>query len=291
MKRLLALCLMLMWITLSAQAASERVVSLYGSFAGAWLLAGGTLAGVTEDAVSERELPLDESVQIIGTTKLPNMELILSQEPDLILYSTEIAGQEEAAALLGQMGIDCMGFDVNTYEDYLAMMEELCALTGRDDLYQAQVDAVRAPIEALRAQAEADERFGQRTALLLRAYSTNVRAKGSDNLAGAMLQDMGLVNIADDAASSLENLTLEVILEADPDYIFVVVMGSDGESAMQALSASMTGNPAWQGLTAVREGRFIVLDRALFHQKPNARWAQSYQYLWNLLYEADEPEQ
>ena len=43
----------------------ERVVSLYGSFAETWLLAGGTLAGTTEDAVSERGLDLGEAVAVV----------------------------------------------------------------------------------------------------------------------------------------------------------------------------------------------------------------------------------
>ena len=34
----------------------DRVVSLYGSFAETWLLAGGELAGTTSDAVEERQL-------------------------------------------------------------------------------------------------------------------------------------------------------------------------------------------------------------------------------------------
>ena len=45
-------------------------------------------------------------------------------------------------------------------------------------------------------------------------------------------------------------------------------------------------NPAWQGLTAVQEGRVYVLPRDLFHYKPNARWAESYAYLYELLFEA-----
>ena len=34
----------------------NRVVSLYGSFAEAWTLAGGTLTATTEDAIKERGL-------------------------------------------------------------------------------------------------------------------------------------------------------------------------------------------------------------------------------------------
>lgn len=286
MKKILALCLSLLMLTqASALAQSESVVALHGSLAEAWLLAGGTLKGTTEDAISERKLALEDGVSIIGTTKTPNMELILELEPDLVVYSTEIQGQVEAAAQLEGMGVRCEGFNINRWQEYLRMIRVFCDDTGRDDLYQQQVDEVQKPIEEYMAKAQADERYNQRTVLLLRAYSTGVKAKNSDNLAGAMLRDMGLVNIADAEGSLMENLTMEAMIEADPDYIFVVCMGTDQEQAMQALEESLTGNPAWETLSAVKEGHFITLDRELFHLKPNARWAESYGYLWELLYE------
>ena len=56
----------------------DRVASLYGSFAETWLLAGGTLAGTTEDAVSERGLELGEDVAVVGTVKEPSLEEVLA---------------------------------------------------------------------------------------------------------------------------------------------------------------------------------------------------------------------
>ena len=37
-------------------------------------------------------------------------------------------------------------------------------------------------------------------------------------------------------------------------------------------------------LSAVQEGRVYVLPRELFHYKPNARWAEAYEYLLAILY-------
>lgn len=288
MKRLICVFLLLILLSCPALAQPQRVVSLLGSFAEAWALAGGELVGVTEDAVSERGMALDAGVQIIGTTKAPNLELILALEPDLVLYSTEIAGQVELAPVLEELGIPVRGYHVATYLDYMAMMEELCGLTGRPDLLEGQQETVQQPIESLMEAAQQCPAYGVHTALLLRAYSTGVKAKSADNLAGAMLQDMGLLNIAGDADALLENLTLEAILQADPDYVFIVTMGESQEKALDALEQSLTGNPAWQGLSAVQAGRVVVLDRTLFHLKPNARWAQAYQFLYDLLYAQDE---
>ncbi len=289
MKKLVCLMMICLLLPLHAAAsetpkAPARVVSLSGSYAEAWVEAGGTLVGATEDAVSERAMNLGEGVQIIGTVKTPNLEAILDLEPDLVIYSLDVVEHVRFIETLEKMGIRCQGFEVTTYREYMDMMRALCDLTGRDDLYARLVSEVAEPIEALIASAKTDPRFGTRTALILRAYSTGVKAKGSDNLAGAMLRDMGLINIADGEGTLQENLSLEAIIEADPDYIFTVTMGSDDAKAMASLASLLTDNPAWNTLTAVKEGRYVLLNKKLFHYKPNAHWAESYQTLYALLY-------
>ena len=262
--------------------APQRVVSLYGSYAEAWAQAGGTLVGATEDAVSERGMDLG-TAQIIGTTKAPNLERILALDPDLVLLSLDIAAQVSAAEVLEAAGVPCAAFRVDTWQDYARMMDVFTALTGRRDLYEAIIPPMQAAIGETIASAQAQN---APTVLLLRAYSTGVKAKADDNLAGAMLEDLGCVNIAARQPSLLEELTLEAIVVEDPDCIFISVMGGDEEAALAVVEETLGQNPAWQGLTAVREGRVYVLPRDLFHYKPNARWAESYAFLYELLFEA-----
>ena len=62
-------------------------------------------------------------------------------------------------------------------------------------------------------------------------------------------------------------------------------MGSDQEGAVKMLEDSLLSNPAWSTLTAVREGRYVVLDRELFQLRPNGRWAEAYETIYHLIYE------
>jgi len=290
MKRIILLILVLVLMgggsALTESAPPQKAVSLYGSFAEAWLQAGGALAGVTEDAVSERHLDLAENTAIIGTTKEPNLELILALDPDLVILSADIAGQVKAKELLLEAGIPCRAYRVDTWQDYAAMMDEFTTLTGRRDLYEALIPPMESAICDLTAAAA---RKDSPSVLLLRAYSTGVKAKADDNLAGVILRDLHADNIAGRYPSMLEELTLEAIVSADPDMIFITVMGSDTQGALDALDASWGQNPAWQALSAVREGCVHVLPKELFHYKPNARWGESYAYLFDLLYGSQEP--
>ena len=257
----------------------QRVVCLYGSYAEAWTLAGGTLVGVTDDAITERGMACD--AQIIGTTKSPNLELILSLDPDLVILSEDIAAQVAAAQTLEEAGVPCAAFRVDTVQQYAQMMDAFTQMTGRRDLYDAQIPPMLEEIDAIIADAKAHE---APSVLLLRAYATGVKAKGADNLAGVMLRDLVCHNLAERIPSMLEELTLESIVAADPDCIFISVMGSDEDAALAALDASWGQSPAWQALSAVTAGRVHVLPKDLFHYKPNARWGESYAYLYRLLF-------
>jgi len=260
----------------------QRVVSFYGSFAEMWVLAGGTLAGTTDDAITERKLPLGEDVAVIGTTKSPNLEVALSLAPDLAILSADTAEHLRAAETLQAAGVPCAFFRVDTLEDYVNAMEICTGITGRADLYEQNALAVQRQaqevVDAVRPMLE--ER--QPTALLIRAYSTGAKAKGMDNLAGVAIHELGVRNLVENHPRLLEELSMEEIIAADPDYIFITTMGS-AQKALDALAEGIQSNPAWNSLTAVKNGNTYILPSDLFHYKPNARWGESYAYLADIL--------
>lgn len=265
--------------------APPRVVCLYGSYSDAWLSAGGTLAGTTEDAVKERGLDVG-GAEIVGTVKEPSAEKIIALEPDVVILSADVAAQQDMVDVLESAGLPCLSYRADTFADYAAMMEQFCAATGRPERYQETVGKAEAQIKAAK-EAYGFSEDGPRV-LLMRAFSTGVKAKTDDELAGAILKDLGCRNIADEHPSMLEDLSLEEVIGAEPEFIFVTTMGSE-EKALDYLYSLIEKNPAWSGLEAVQEGRFLVLPKDLFHYKPNARWGESYEYLGRLLH-GQEPD-
>ena len=63
----------------------ERVVTVMGSFAKLWELAGGTLTGVTD--VTYTSYGIDKDVQSVGSYTAPNLESIIALEPTLVIMS------------------------------------------------------------------------------------------------------------------------------------------------------------------------------------------------------------
>ena len=293
MKKLL--CLILLGVLLASSASAlhftdangrsveiespERAVSLYNSYGKAWMLAGGELIGSIADGFENGML--DDGVQNLGSHTTPSMELLFSLNPDFVLLSSEIASHGEIAGLLDQAGIPCAFFSTPDYRSYMEMISVFTQLTGKEDLHQQQIEAVQQPIEEMIKEAEA---LPDPTVLLIRANSITVKCKNSETtVAGNILRDMGFVNLADGNSALCESISMESVLIEDPDYIFVVLQGSSSEAAEKNLASVLTDNPAWNTLTAVREGRFYILDRDLFHYHPNERWAESYKFILEIL--------
>ena len=268
----------------SVQKNPERGAALLGSFADVWMLAGGELCATAEDAWEDFGLDLGNAVNI-GGAHSPSFELLISADPDLVIASASTASNVEMKETLEAMGITVAYFDVDNFEDYLNMLNICTDITARKDLYEQNGLAIKAQIDNIKAQ-YADENIPdiQRKVLLLRAASSFVKAKGSrGTILGEMLSDMGCINIADSNTGLLENLSVEAIVREEPHHIFVVTMGSDTEAAKKSLENLMKENPAWNTLDAVKNGRLHVMDKTLFNLKPNDRWAESYEILYEKL--------
>lgn len=261
----------------------DRVVSLYGSFAELWLLSGGTLVGATTDAVEERGLALGTDVALVGNVKTPSLEEVLALEPDFVILSADIEGHVALDESLTYVGVPHAYFRVDNFEDYCTLLRQFCRMTGRDDLFEEYGAAQQQRVERIKAAA-AQMQDAAPTVLLIRAYSTGAKAKGTDIFAGAMLAELGADNIVTRYDSLLEDLSMETIIAADPDMILMVPMGANEDAAAAYMAEHFEANPAWAGLTAVQNGCYAMLPKELFHYKPNARWADSYAYLAKILY-------
>lgn len=257
----------------------RRVACLLGSFADVWLLAGGEVAATVDDAWADFGLELPDAVNL-GNTKAPSVEKLLEIQPELVIASANTQADLDLMPTLEAAGIPTLYFDVSTFDDYLNMLDICTRITGCGERYEqyglAQQQRIDDCIDRVRTS------FGDSppTVLYLRFSAASVRAKGSQgSVLGEMLADLGCVNIADSRQSLLENLSVEHIVLADPDYIFFVQLGDDTQGAQAKLDAFFQENPALGGLTAVKEGRVRVLDKGLYNLKPNARWADAYEGL------------
>lgn len=268
----------------TADSCPESVVAVSKSIAELWLLAGGTLSGTTEDAM---ELPgITEDTSVIGTLSRPSSEAILALSPDLVLLTLDIPAQKELKTELDGMGIPTKSIEIGSFEDYKTCIDELTDLTGRKDLYEQNAVLVGERIGAIcneiRETADANASAGK-TFLAMRVSATKNKVFKDDYFACEIFRNFGLKNIAE-GSTSLDELNLEAIVAANPDYIFVIPQGQESE-AMESYRTQFEDNPVWSELGAVKEGRLFVMPKDYFQYKPNAQWDLAYEYVRDLIAE------
>lgn len=256
----------------------QRVACLLGSFAQVWVLAGGEVCATADDAWDDFGLELRSDCINLGGTKHLSLELLLSSQPDFIIASTNTRQNMELQQTLEATGIPVAYFDVFDFSDYLRLLDICTDITDCKDRYETYGTAVQQEIDAVISRSRQRlETEPAPTVLFLRASASAVHVKNSEGVVlGDILKTLGCINIADSDTTLLENLSVERILEADPDFIFVVQQGDNAEGTREYVRQFLQEHPAWAQLTAVKNDNVHFMEKHLFGLKPNHRWGQAY---------------
>lgn len=255
----------------------QRVVALYASFGDLWYEAGGDLVGIIEASnLPKQSLDLPK----VGNMSTPNIEAILSLEPDLIILRAGYSAHDDLIDIFVQSNIAVFSVDYNSFEETMAIFKTFTSMNDRQDLYLEKAEPLITTVNALTSENEAFDY------LLLFATSKSISTK-DDNITSKIIDDLGGYNITKSyqvADETTKQFSLEKILELDPTYIFVQTMG-DIENAKLRLEEDVISNPAWSSLTAVKEKKFIYLPKELFLYKPNMKYLEAYETIKKILEE------
>ena len=261
--------------------ADAKAAACHGSLADAWQLSGGTVGAVTRDAIDEHGLKFDTQPSIIGSVKEIDLEALVGAGCDYVLLSLDLTAHRKLSGKLSELGLAFGYFRLDSFSDYKSVMERFCEVNGGDEAFYKNVTVPEANItKILQLCSECDTK---ESVLLIRAYSGGIKAKAQDNLAGVILEELGIHNIANDNPSILEDISYEYIIEKDPDRILVLTMG-DEAAALAELRASLLDHPAMAELTAIKDGRVTILPKELFHYKPNERFDESYEFIAKIFF-------
>lgn len=263
----------------------EKVAVLFSSFADMVLLSGGSVDITVGESIERGFASTDTALVDLGAGKSINTELLLSESPDFIIGSYDIAAHRETSELLENSGIPFALFRVDGFEDYDRVMSILCEIFERPDCYQKNVTEVKNAIAEVKDGI--DTSGDKKKILFVRCASSSkaTKAKTKDeNFVCKMLDELHTTNIADTSSVLSDELSIEYILLEDPDFIFFSPMGD--EQAARDYVGSLLETDLWQSLTSIKTGNYAFLPKDMFQYKPNSRWDKAYKYLAELLYGA-----
>lgn len=259
----------------------QKTVVLFSSLAECWIEAGGEVYVTVGESV-ERGLVKEETELVDkGAGKTVDTEKLISLEPDFVICSADIASHRDVASALKKAKIPVAMLRMDTFEDYLTILRTLTKITGKTENYEQFGENAKSEIEQI---ISGGKRENNPKILFVRSgssYSSAKAKKADDNFAAKILEDFGCINIADKAETLLDNLSAEVILKENPQYIFVSVMGDYDNS--KAYMQELLAKKEYASLDAVKNGRVYFLPKELFQYKPCGRWAESYRYISSIL--------
>ncbi|MEE1024190.1 MAG: ABC transporter substrate-binding protein, partial [Acutalibacteraceae bacterium] len=259
----------------------QKTAVLFSSLAECWIEAGGEVYVTVGESV-ERGLVKEETELVDkGAGKTVDTEKLISLEPDFVICSADIASHRDVASALKKAKIPVAMLRMDTFEDYLTILRTFTKITGKTENYEQFGENAKSESDKI---ISGGKRENNPKILFVRSgssYSSAKAKKADDNFAAKILEDFGCINIADKAEVLLDNLSAEVILKENPQYIFVSVMGDYDNS--KAYMQELLAKKEYASLDAVKNGRVYFLPKELFQYKPCGRWAESYRYISSIL--------
>ncbi len=249
----------------------ERIVSMSPSnteilYA---LGAGDRVVGVDSYSDYPEEAAALESK--VGTYTEPNVELIVSLEPDIVFADNNL--QQDTIDQLDALGIKVVAVTGASYTDVAAAIELVAQCIGAD------ASAVLADMQATEQQALAlvDGQAAKSVYYALSFGEYGDWTSGEGTFADDMLNMLGATNVGAALGQGWLSISLEKLLEADPDVILI----PGDESMVEAFKA----DASYAELSAVKNGAVYAVDMNM-SQRPGPRLAQALLEFAQILYPA-----
>ncbi|MGE7611565.1 ABC transporter substrate-binding protein [Paenibacillus sp. NPDC101420] len=200
-----------------------------------------------------------EGVEILGDETQPNLELIASLQPDLILGTKvrQEAIYEQLKAIAPTVMTENLGD---------SMIENFTLYAKALNL-EAEGQKVLADYDNLIAEASA--RLGDKTKLevsLARFQAGKARVYYKQNFAGIVLDQLGFARTeAQNKEEFAEEITKEQISVLDGDVLFYFASDRSGETAASDTAKEWLADPIAQNMNINKNGQSYQVDEAIWN--------------------------
>lgn len=242
---------------------------------------GGEVVGRPQNSTGTTRPKEAEVAVDIGFPLAINFERIVALKSDLFIGHKRLNTKD--VPTLEALGLNVLLTQGDSVDEIISLIEMYGDILDKKDEADALINAIEKEI----AEMLAEQQEKQVRALILFGTPRETMAALPQSLAGNLFELVGVENICKDlpglkAYPTYAQLSLERILEADPDVIYFMSIGDD-EKPFKQFQAEMSLIPVWNELTAVKNDRLINLPYELFGANPGPRIVESLQFLKNSL--------
>lgn len=193
-----------------------------------------------------------EKITSVGSLYKPNIEAIVELEPDVVIVSTHF--DEENSAKLEELNIPVITlYEEHSLEGVYDMIAILGKAMNKNEAAAKCIDEMKTEIASVKDALKDEEPVS--VYYVVGYGESGDYTAGGDTFAGALLETAGGDNIAKNVTGW--NITLEEIVEADPEVI-IISKGSEEDFKSQE---------NYSNLTAVKENRVVGIDNNLIDRQ------------------------
>lgn len=194
----------------------------------------------------------------VGAVLNPNLEKIVALAPDLVLGTPE-ANRREVADHLERLGIPVYGVTAHSVDETLHSIEDLGRVLGREAEAHRLVGDLRARVRAVERRVEGKP---PPKVLFVVWYRPLITA-GRHSFVADVIRRAGGVSIADDLQGDWPRVSIEGVLNGDPD----VIVFPQTESFSPPLN-EFRELAGWKELRAVQNHRMYFVSSVINHPSP-----------------------
>ncbi|MDD4321764.1 MAG: ABC transporter substrate-binding protein [Acidaminococcaceae bacterium] len=261
----------------------KRVVILNASNLELYYAAGGQAIAKPVSSAFDVELQKKiADIPEIGFIHSPNLEKIISLQPDLVI-GTNVPFHNALKDALQKAGIPLYINSLSSYEDVLKTITFYGELANTKDRAIEKRRDIETEYAAVINQVK-----GKKTpkSLIVFGSPDSYSMATKKSFSGDLVNRLGGGNIADlnnNFGDSYVPLSMEYITQKDPEVIFIITMGNS-QKVMENFKTNMKENPIWNDVSAVKNDRIYQLPADLFTVNPGTQVAKAMLLLAEYLY-------
>jgi iron complex transport system substrate-binding protein len=231
----------------------QRIISLAPSnteilFA---LNLGERIAGVTEYCDYPQEANNKEK---IGGFSTPNIEKVISLNPDLVIATSM---HQKAVEELERLGVPVIVLFPKKVSDVLNNITLIGRATGQEDVAEGLVKDLKARMDAVTDKTGKIPE-GKRPRVYYEVWHDPLITAGPDTFVDDLITLAGGINIAGDSKTSYPEISLEVVIQKDPQIFIYSHHGNSRQEIEQIYSRQN-----WQDISAIKNKRVYIIDQNL----------------------------
>ncbi|UCD23940.1 MAG: ABC transporter substrate-binding protein [Gemmatimonadota bacterium] len=204
--------------------------------------------------------PAVDEIPSVGDGLNPNVESILAQNPDLVVFYAS-PSNEPAIERLVQLGIATVSMLTDDLEDFVRAADLLGEITGQTATSDSLIDWLQHEVAGF----EATDTAVSVPDVLMVAWDNPPIVIGSTSFLSQIVKLAGARNAFSDVDRPSLTVSIETIVERNPD---VVLISSDSGIP------DWTERPEWRVVPAIRDRSFVLVTGTEF-SRPSFRAPQA----------------